>query len=98
RVDRLEPLAGFALHEFLADQHHAAHEIGLVDVHGSILFNFRFVHSVLILASLITLPHFAISVLICAANSSGVLPTTSTPIDAKRSCTSGIFRILMVSR
>src|SRR5262245_9557711 len=32
-VDRLEPLAAFARNELAADQHHAAHEIGLVDVH-----------------------------------------------------------------
>src|SRR5262249_54538212 len=36
-------------------------------------------HSTLMPASLMTLPHFASSVLIVAANSSGVLPTGSTP-------------------
>src|SRR5438034_1326644 len=80
RVDRFEPLAGFARHQLAADQHHAAHEIGLVDVHGSILFNVRSCYSALMFAYLITLPHLATSALICAANSSGVLPTTSTPI------------------
>src|SRR6478672_4170151 len=34
RIDRFQPLAGFARHHLAVDQHHATHEIGLVDVHG----------------------------------------------------------------
>ena len=52
----------------------------------------------LILASLMTLPHLAISALICAANSSELLPTGSTPIAAKRACTSGVFTAATISR
>ena len=33
RIDRFEPLTGLARHQFPADEHHAAHEIGLGDVH-----------------------------------------------------------------
>ena len=33
RIDRFEPLAGLARHQFPADQHHPAHEIGLMDIH-----------------------------------------------------------------
>ena len=36
-IDRFQPLAGLARRQFAADQHHSAHEIGLVDGHGTIL-------------------------------------------------------------
>src|SRR5947208_15477342 len=45
--------------------------------------------SALMLASLITLPQRALSTLIMAANSSGVLPTGTKPIASRRSLTSG---------
>ena len=54
--------------------------------------------SILMFASWITLPHFAISVLICAANSSGVLVTGSRPSTSKRSLMSGSATIALISR
>jgi hypothetical protein len=46
----------------------------------------------------ITLTHFSSSVLICVANSSGVLPTGSKPSATKRSFTSGYAMLLAISR
>src|SRR5258708_38793206 len=46
-------------------------------------------HCGLRLAACITLAHFSGSLLLCVANSSGVVPTTAEPIGAKRSCLAG---------
>src|SRR5262249_3122482 len=55
-------------------------------------------HCGLMPASRMTFPHFAVSVLNCAAHSSGVLPTGSKPSVAIRSFMAGSAIALAVSR
>src|SRR3974377_108002 len=54
-------------------------------------------YSICILAVRATSPYFLISRRICAVSSSGVLPTTCSPIDSKRLRTSGSSSTLTVS-
>src|SRR5712691_3310258 len=55
-------------------------------------------YSALMLAARITLPHFSVSVLIRAPNSSGLLAIDSKPSVARRSLMSGSAMILTISR
>src|SRR5580704_970391 len=100
-IDRFEPFAGFSCHQLPADQHVAAHEIGM-NVHWDPL-GFTFMaaddpdQSALMLASWTTLAHFAISVLMRSPKCAAVSATGSKPRSCRRCFISGVATMRTIS-
>src|SRR5262249_11875130 len=95
RDDDLDRLCRILLRERRTGNQQRRAECDGTDDHGH--GNFSLVHSILSFASRTTLPHFAISVLIRAPNSSGLLITGIKPSVSSFSRTSGIAPIFAIS-